>query len=88
MRKKKNKSTEISEDSGNSLILENASKDFERLSEDGTLYIINLHPNQKKMRSERHDFVFLGKANPRKAILKRNLSQKTRTSALLKECDN
>ena len=34
------------------------------------------------MRSERH--VFLGKPNSRKAILKRNVPQKTRTSASLK----
>ena len=45
-------------------------------------HILNLGLNQKKMRSERH--VFFGNPNPRKAILKRNLSQKTRTSASIK----
>ena len=48
MRKKKNKSTEISEKSGNSLILENASKDFERLSEDGTFIHYKFASKPKK----------------------------------------
>ena len=60
---------------GNSLILKDASKDFEWLIEDDTFTHAKFasKPKKKKMRSERS--VFLGKKNPSKAILKRNLSQ-------------